>query len=54
MDPKAEPGGKVVTSPLGQPGNAPKRLYGSLDAAKVRIEPRCPEEKAQRKKTCGI
>lgn len=24
----------------------PKRLYGSLDAAKTRIEPRCPEEKA--------
>jgi hypothetical protein len=26
----------------------PKRLYGSIDAAKTRIEPRCPEEKAQR------
>jgi hypothetical protein len=25
----------------------PKRLYGSLDAAKTRIEPRCPEEKEQ-------
>lgn len=29
-------------------GAAPKRLYGSMDAAKARIEPRCPEEKAQR------
>ncbi len=27
---------------------APQRLYGSIDAAKTRIEPRCPEEKAQR------
>lgn len=26
----------------------PQRLYGSMDAAKTRIEPRCPEEKAQR------
>jgi hypothetical protein len=25
----------------------PKRLYGSIDAAKVRIEPRCPEKKAE-------
>lgn len=25
----------------------PQRLYGSLDAAKVRIQPRCPEEKEQ-------
>jgi hypothetical protein len=31
-----------------QLGAAPKRLYGSMDAAKARIEPRCPEEKAQR------
>lgn len=31
-----------------QLGRVPKRLYGSLDAAKARIEPRCPEEKAQR------
>ncbi len=30
-----------------QARNAPKRLYGSVDAAKVRIEPRCPEEKEQ-------
>lgn len=29
-------------------GAAPQRLYGSIDAAKTRIEPRCPEEKAQR------
>jgi hypothetical protein len=29
-------------------GTAPKRLYGSIDAAKARIEPRCPEEKAMR------
>jgi hypothetical protein len=29
-------------------GAAPKRLYGSIDAAKARIEPRCPEQKAQR------
>jgi hypothetical protein len=28
-------------------GAVPKRLYGSLDAAKTRIEPRCPEEKEQ-------
>jgi hypothetical protein len=25
----------------------PKRLYGSIDAAKVRIEPRCPDEKKE-------
>lgn len=29
-------------------GSVPQRLYGSIDAAKARIEPRCPEEKAQR------
>lgn len=29
-------------------GTPPQRLYGSIDAAKTRIEPRCPEEKAQR------
>ncbi len=29
-------------------GSAPQRLYGSIDAAKARIEPRCPEEKAHR------
>lgn len=28
-------------------GGVPKRLYGSMDAAKTRIEPRCPEEKTQ-------
>lgn len=32
---------------LDQAQHAPKRLYGSVDAAKVRIEPRCPEEKEQ-------
>ena len=30
---------------LGQAQQAPKRLYGSIDAAKVRIEPRGPEAK---------
>jgi hypothetical protein len=29
-------------------GTPPQRLYGSIDAAKTRIEPRCPEEKARR------
>lgn len=29
----------------------PQRVYGSIDAAKTRIEPRCPEEKAQREET---
>jgi hypothetical protein len=33
---------------LQRASSAPKRLYGSIDAAKTRIEPRCPEEKAQR------
>jgi len=34
-----------------QTGPVPQRLYGSIDAAKARIEPRCPEEKAQREET---
>ena len=29
-------------------GSVPQRLYGSMDAAKTRIEPRCPEQKMQR------
>jgi hypothetical protein len=33
---------------LQRASSPPKRLYGSIDAAKTRIEPRCPEEKAQR------
>lgn len=32
---------------LREMGPVPARLYGSIDAAKTRIEPRCPEEKAQ-------
>lgn len=32
---------------LEEPQDAPRRLYGSIDAAKVRIEPRCSEEKEQ-------
>jgi hypothetical protein len=33
---------------LQRASSPPKRLYGSIDAAKTRIEPRCPKEKAQR------
>ncbi len=33
---------------LRSPRPVPQRLYGSIDAAKTRIEPRCPEEKALR------
>jgi hypothetical protein len=33
---------------LRRSASAPQRLYGSIDAAKTRIEPRCPEEKARR------